>query len=77
MKVISRENLQFKLLAHKTKEFEYRPEIIIAGSRLNDCMVEYVALQIVKLIIERELLLRTSLRMLGITFKEKFSLCEE
>jgi UDP-N-acetyl-D-galactosamine dehydrogenase len=34
-------------------EFGYHPEIILAGRRLNDSMADYVASQIVKLMIKR------------------------
>jgi UDP-N-acetyl-D-galactosamine dehydrogenase len=58
-------------LAQKAQEVGYHPEIILAGRRLNDSMGEYVASQIVKLMIRRERkILGAKVLMLGITFKE-------
>jgi UDP-N-acetyl-D-galactosamine dehydrogenase len=49
----------------------YHPEIILAGRRLNDSMGEYVASQIVKLMIKKGISVNgATLLMLGITFKE-------
>ena len=58
-------------LAQKAQEFGYHPEIILAGRRLNDSMGDYVASQVVKLMIKKEIAIkRSNLLMLGITFKE-------
>jgi len=58
-------------LAQRAQEFGYHPEIILAGRRLNDSMGEYVASQVVKLMIKRGITVKdASLLMLGITFKE-------
>ena len=58
-------------LAQRAQEFGYHPEIILAGRRLNDSMGEYVASQVVKLMIKKGILVKdASLLMLGITFKE-------
>ncbi len=58
-------------LAQKAQELGYHPEIILAGRRLNDSMGEYVASQIVKLMIKKGISVNgASLLMLGITFKE-------
>lgn len=58
-------------LAQRAQEFGYHPEIILAGRRLNDSMGEYVASQIVKLMIKKGISVNgASLLMLGITFKE-------
>jgi len=58
-------------LAQKAQEVGYHPEIILAGRRLNDSMGEYVASQVVKLMIKRGITINNSnLLMLGITFKE-------
>ena len=58
-------------LAQRAQEFGYHPEIILAGRRLNDSMGEYVASQVVKLMIKKGIAIKgTSLLMLGITFKE-------
>ena len=58
-------------LAQRAQEFGYHPEIILAGRRLNDSMADYVASQVVKLMIKKGISINgASLLMLGITFKE-------
>lgn len=58
-------------LAQKAQELGYHPEIILAGRRLNDSMGDYVASQIIKLMIKKSISVNgASLLMLGITFKE-------
>lgn len=58
-------------LAQKAQELGYHPEIILAGRRLNDSMGEYVASQVVKLMIKKGITVNgANLLMLGITFKE-------
>lgn len=58
-------------LAQKAQELGYHPEIILAGRRLNDSMGEYVANQVVKLMIKKGISVNGArLLMLGITFKE-------
>lgn len=58
-------------LAQKAQEVGYHPEIILAGRRLNDSMGEYVASQIVKLMIKKNVIVNSAnLLLLGITFKE-------
>lgn len=58
-------------LAQRAQEYGYHPEIILAGRRLNDSMGEYVASQVVKLMIKKGITVKdANLLMLGITFKE-------
>ena len=58
-------------LAQKAQEKGYHPEIILAGRRMNDGMGEYVASQIVKLMIKKGIsVMNSDLLMMGITFKE-------
>ena len=58
-------------LAQKAQEAGYHPEIILAGRRLNDSMGEYVAAQVVKLMIKKGITVNgAELLLLGITFKE-------
>jgi UDP-N-acetyl-D-galactosamine dehydrogenase len=58
-------------LAQKAQEAGYHPEIILAGRRLNDSMGDYVASQVVKLMIKNGVIVNGAhLLMLGITFKE-------
>ncbi len=58
-------------LAQKAQEAGYHPEIILAGRRLNDGMGQYVAGEVVKLMLKAGLPVRgNKALMLGITFKE-------
>ena len=58
-------------LAQKAQEVGYHPEIILAGRRLNDTMGKYVATEIVKLMVKKEIKIKgAKALMLGITFKE-------
>ncbi len=58
-------------LAQKAQEAGYHPEIILSGRRLNDDMGNYVAGELVKLMMNRSLpVLGSNVLMLGITFKE-------
>ncbi len=58
-------------LAQKAQEFGYHPEIILAGRRLNDGMGEYVASELVKLMIKNDVQIKgAKILVLGITFKE-------
>ena len=58
-------------LAQKAQEMGYHPEIILAGRRLNDSMGEYVASQIIKLMIKKGITINnSSILLLGVTFKE-------
>ncbi len=58
-------------LAQKAQEAGYNPEIILAGRRLNDGMGAYVAQEVIKLLIKRDLKVKNSkILLLGITFKE-------
>ena len=58
-------------LAQKAQENGYHPEIILAGRRLNDGMGNYVASEIVKCMIKKNIPVNGSkVLILGITFKE-------
>lgn len=58
-------------LAQKAQETGYHPEIILAGRRLNDGMGEYVAQEVVRLMIKKDIpVKRAKILVLGITFKE-------
>ena len=58
-------------LAQKAQKMGYHPEIILAGRKLNDSMAEYVASQIVKLLLKKDIAVKNAtLLLLGITFKE-------
>ncbi|MEY8861408.1 nucleotide sugar dehydrogenase [Tenacibaculum singaporense] len=58
-------------LAQKAQEYGYHPEIILAGRRLNDSMGEYVASEVVKLMIKKDIRVKdANVLVLGVTFKE-------
>jgi UDP-N-acetyl-D-galactosamine dehydrogenase len=58
-------------LAQKAQEKGYHPEIILAGRRLNDGMGDYVASQIVKCMIKKNIPVNDAdILILGVTFKE-------
>lgn len=58
-------------LAQKALEVGYHPEIILAGRRMNDSMGEYVASQVVKTMIHKNIKVNgAEILMLGFTFKE-------
>ncbi|MFL1895429.1 nucleotide sugar dehydrogenase [Aquimarina sp. 2-A2] len=58
-------------LAQRAQEFGYHPEIILAGRRLNDSMGQYVASEIIKLMVRKDHKIKGSkVLVLGITFKE-------
>jgi UDP-N-acetyl-D-galactosamine dehydrogenase len=58
-------------LAQKAQELGYHPEIILAGRRINDSMGQYVATQVIKLMLKKDLRIQGSKALiLGITFKE-------
>ncbi|QOW10636.1 nucleotide sugar dehydrogenase [Kaistella flava (ex Peng et al. 2021)] len=58
-------------LAQKAQEYGYHPEIILAGRRLNDSMGQYVASQVIKTMIKKDIAVNNAkILMLGITFKE-------
>ena len=51
--------------------YGYNPEIILAGRRMNDGMGEYVANQVVKLMLKKGIqVLNSNILLLGFTFKE-------
>lgn len=58
-------------LAQKAQEVGYHPEIILAGRRLNDSMGEFVATEVLKLMVQNNITIeKANVLMLGITFKE-------
>ncbi|WP_152286925.1 nucleotide sugar dehydrogenase [Flavicella marina] len=58
-------------LAQKAQEFGYHPEIILAGRRMNDSMGEYVASEVIKTMIAKNIKINgAKILVLGITFKE-------
>ena len=58
-------------LTHKAQELGYHPDIILAGRRLNDGMAEFIASQIVKMMIKNTVIVNSSRALvMGVTFKE-------
>lgn len=58
-------------LAQCAQRYGYNPEIILAGRRMNDGMGEYVANQVVKLMLKKGIqVLNSKILILGFTFKE-------
>lgn len=58
-------------LAQKAQEVGYHPEIILAGRRINDSMGQYVASEVVRLMLQNDAKVKGgAILVLGITFKE-------
>jgi UDP-N-acetyl-D-glucosamine/UDP-N-acetyl-D-galactosamine dehydrogenase len=58
-------------LAQKAQEVGYHPEIILAGRRVNDGMGQYVAMEVIKLMLQKDIKIKgANILVLGITFKE-------
>ncbi len=58
-------------LTHKSQEFGYHPDVILAGRRINDNMGIYVAAEVVKLMVKRGISMPDArILIMGITFKE-------
>ncbi len=58
-------------LTYKAQEIGYNPEVILAGRRINDRMGQYVAEQVIKLMMKRKIQVSGSrVLILGLAFKE-------
>ena len=58
-------------MAQKAQEVGYHPEIILAGRRMNDGMGAWIASQVVKLMIKKDITVKNArVLVMGITFKE-------
>ncbi|MCF8057521.1 MAG: Vi polysaccharide biosynthesis UDP-N-acetylglucosamine C-6 dehydrogenase TviB [Desulfocapsa sp.] len=58
-------------LTHKAQETGYNPEMILAGRRINDNMGIYVVSQVIKLMLQKQILVKGArVLILGLTFKE-------
>jgi UDP-N-acetyl-D-galactosamine dehydrogenase len=58
-------------LTHKAESVGYRPEVILAGRRINDNMGAYIASTVVKMMIQKSIPVKNErVLILGITFKE-------
>ena len=58
-------------LTHKAEEVGYRPEMILAGRRLNDGMGTYIAEKVTHLMTQRRIhVVDSNILIMGLTFKE-------
>jgi UDP-N-acetyl-D-galactosamine dehydrogenase len=58
-------------LTHKAEELGYRPQVILAGRRINDDMARYAAHGIIKRMLQNGIdVSRSTVGVMGITFKE-------
>ena len=58
-------------LTHKAESLGYHPQVILSGRRVNDNMGVFVANSVVKLLIARnQVITKSNILVLGITFKE-------
>ena len=58
-------------LTYKAQAIGYHPEIILAGRRLNDNMASYVATNLIKAMIQKDIKIKdANILILGLTFKE-------
>lgn len=58
-------------LAQKAQEVGYHPEIILSGRRVNDGMGEFIAKEVLRLMISKEIFLKEAqILIMGFTFKE-------
>ena len=58
-------------LTYKAQAIGYHPEIILVGRRLNDNMASYVATNLVKAMIQKDIKIKdANILILGLTFKE-------
>lgn len=58
-------------LTHKAQEVGYHPNMILAGRRLNDNMGHYIATQVIKLMVKKNInVSKAKILVMGITFKD-------
>lgn len=58
-------------LSQKAQQVGYHPEIILAGRRINDGMGKYVAGEVIKLMVKKQLpVIGEKVLIMGVTFKE-------
>ena len=58
-------------LAQKAQEVGYHPEIILAGRRVNDSMGKYIVMEVIKLMLQKNInVMDSNILIMGITFKE-------
>ena len=58
-------------LTHKAEEVGYNPQVILAGRRMNDNMARYAARNVIKKMLQNRIdVARSTIGVLGVTFKE-------
>ncbi|VTQ07441.1 nucleotide sugar dehydrogenase [Sphingobacterium daejeonense] len=58
-------------LTYKAQSVGYHPEVILSGRRVNDNMGSFIANKVIKLMIQKEIVIKNSNALiLGVTFKE-------
>ena len=57
-------------LTHKAEELGYYPQVILAGRRINDGMGEVVANKVIRAILRKGGVVKPTVTVLGLTFKE-------
>lgn len=58
-------------LTYKAQSVGYKPEVILAGRRMNDNMASYVASQLVKSMVKNSIVVdKSNVLVMGVTFKE-------
>ena len=58
-------------LTHKAEEVGYNPQVILAGRRINDNMARYAARNVIKKMLQNRIdVARSTIGVLGVTFKE-------
>ncbi len=61
-------------LTHKSKQLGYHPDVILAGRRINDGMGNYIASELIKLLIKANIPVKNAkIGLFGLTFKEDVS----
>ena len=63
-------------LTHKAQETGYNPEMILAGRRINDNMGIYVVSQVIKLMLQKQILVKGArILILGLHLQRKLPGC--
>ncbi|MFY1613220.1 nucleotide sugar dehydrogenase [Macellibacteroides fermentans] len=63
-------------LAQCAQRYGYNPEIILAGRRMNDSMGEHIAIEVIKLMLKKGIVvINSNILILGFTFKENCPDC--
>jgi len=58
-------------LTHKAQEIGYHPQVILSGRQINDGMGEYVASQVIKMLLRKKVhVVGANILVLGLAFKE-------